>query len=107
VPALDLSEKITIAIIELLAEDEGSGQGLDLRGFGCPAWGWTDRQSRYGNGANARPGFLSRSQGPVRRLGLELAALLVHAESKSLWLAATRQCRKRAPRLLQAAAFLE
>ena len=101
-PDTDLSEKITTAIIELLA-DERKRQGLTYEDLAARVGVDRSTIALWERGERS-PGF-SIILKACQALGLELAALLVHAEAKASG-QPSRAMPKRAPRLLQDAHFL-
>lgn len=102
VPTLDLSEQITTAIIELLAE-ERKRQGLTYEDLAARAGVDRSTIALWERGERS-PGF-SVVLKVCQALGVELGALLVHAEAKASGLP-SRAMPKRAPRELQESHFL-
>ncbi len=101
-PDADLSEKITAAIIELLA-GERKRQTLTYEDLAARAGVDRSTIALWERGERS-PGF-SVILKVCQALGVELAALLVHAEAKASGLP-SRAMPKRAPRGLQDAHFL-
>ena len=97
-----MSEKITTAVIELLA-DERKRQGLTYEDLAARVGVDRSTIALWERGERS-PGF-SIILKVCQSLGVELAALLVHAEAKASGLP-PRAMPKRAPRLLQDAQFL-
>jgi len=102
VPDADLSELITTAIIELLA-DERKRQGLTYEDLAARVGVDRSTIALWERGERS-PGFAVVLK-VCQALGGELAALLVHAEAKASGLPA-RSMPKRAPRLLHDSHFL-
>jgi len=102
VPDADLSEKITTAVIELLA-GERKRQGLTYEDLAARVGVDRSTIALWERGERS-PGF-SIILKMCQALGVELAALLVHAEAKASGLP-PRAMPKRAPRVLKNAHFL-